>query len=178
MYIKSFSSTRANPWSAEFFIKTFETKVFFQFEIIITGLAGSFWFIWIPMLWVYGHYKYFYSYSEGIDFRCLTFWWLKLIPTLEGLISTVTDLLWFEWSHWWILLSRFPSQQKLKLKPFALHLTSCKQIKLLNCQVFPTNWIMGYNYAYYSREDSTINHYCINVSGTQRQKPFHITLQF
>ena len=30
---------------------------------------SSFWFIWIPMLWVYGHYKDFYSYSAGIDFR-------------------------------------------------------------------------------------------------------------
>ena len=28
----------------------------------------SFWFIWIPVLWAYGHYKYFYSYSAGIDF--------------------------------------------------------------------------------------------------------------
>ena len=25
--------------------------------------------MWIPMSWVYGHKKYFYSYSAGIDFR-------------------------------------------------------------------------------------------------------------
>ena len=25
-------------------------------------------FIWIPMLWVYGHYKYLYSYIVGVDF--------------------------------------------------------------------------------------------------------------
>ena len=45
-----------------------ETKGFFQFEIIINILVGSFRLIWIPMLWVYGHYKYVYSYSVGIDF--------------------------------------------------------------------------------------------------------------
>ena len=28
---------------------------FFQFEIIINVLVSSFWFIWIPMLWVYDH---------------------------------------------------------------------------------------------------------------------------
>ena len=38
-----------------------ETKGFFQFEIIINVLVSSFRFIWIPMLWVYGHYKYFNS---------------------------------------------------------------------------------------------------------------------
>ena len=44
-------------------------KGFSQFEIIINVLASSFRFIWIPMLWVYGHYEYFYSYSAGIDFN-------------------------------------------------------------------------------------------------------------
>ena len=46
-----------------------ENKRFFQFEIIINVLASSFCFIWIPILWVYGHYKYFYYDSAGIDFR-------------------------------------------------------------------------------------------------------------
>ena len=41
---------------------------FFQFEIIINVSVSSFWFIWIPMLWVYGHYKYVDSYSAAIDF--------------------------------------------------------------------------------------------------------------
>ena len=48
-----------NPW---------EPKGFIQFEIIINVLVSSFWFIWIPMLWVCDHYKYCYSYSAGIDF--------------------------------------------------------------------------------------------------------------
>ena len=50
-------------FNAEFFMKSLE---------IMTFLASSFRFIWIPMLWVYGHYKYFNSYSVGIDFvyRC------------------------------------------------------------------------------------------------------------
>ena len=37
----------------------------FQFEIIITVLVSSFRFIWIPMLWVYGHYKYFTLSARG-----------------------------------------------------------------------------------------------------------------
>ena len=49
-----------------------EIKGFIQFEIIINVLVGSFWFIWIPMLWVYGHYKYVYFYSVGIDFSLQT----------------------------------------------------------------------------------------------------------
>ena len=32
-----------------------ETKLFFQFEIIVNVLVTSFRFIWIPMLWVYDH---------------------------------------------------------------------------------------------------------------------------
>ena len=66
-----------------------ETKGFFQFENIINDLDRSFRFIWIPMLWVYSHYKYVYSYSAGIDFRRqnltptdVGFWRLKSIPAL------------------------------------------------------------------------------------------------
>ena len=41
-----------------------EIKVgFFQFEIIINFLVCSFRFIWMPMLWVHGRYKYFNSFS-------------------------------------------------------------------------------------------------------------------
>ena len=46
-----------------------EIKGFFQFEIIINVLVSFFRFIWIPMLYVYGHYKYYYSYIAGNDFR-------------------------------------------------------------------------------------------------------------
>ena len=39
---------------------------FFQFEIIINVLVNSsFWLICVRMLWIYGHYKYLYSYSAG-----------------------------------------------------------------------------------------------------------------
>ena len=38
----------------------------FQFEIIINVLASSVRFVWIPMLWVYDHYKYF---RARIEFR-------------------------------------------------------------------------------------------------------------
>ena len=63
----------------------------FQFEIIMNVLVSSFRFIWIPMLWVYGHYKDFYSYMGGVDFRRqnltstdVRFWRLKSIPALQG----------------------------------------------------------------------------------------------
>ena len=49
---------------------------FFQFEIIINVSVSSFRFIWIPMLWVYNHYKYVYPYSAGIDFS-------RQIPTTK-----------------------------------------------------------------------------------------------
>ena len=48
-----------------FLCKRWKPKGFFQFEIII---VSSFCFIWIPMLWVYGHYNLFYSTSEWFDF--------------------------------------------------------------------------------------------------------------
>ena len=60
----------SNSYNAEIFsYKPWRPKGFFQFKIIINVLVISFRFIWIPVLWVYGHYKYFYSYSAGIDFR-------------------------------------------------------------------------------------------------------------
>ena len=50
------------------------------------------------MLWVYGHYEYFYFYSAGIDFsrQNLTstdvrFWRLKSIPALKGLITQMSN---------------------------------------------------------------------------------------
>ena len=46
-----------------------ETKGFFQFQIIINVSVSSFRCIWIPMLLVYGHWKYFHSSSARIDFR-------------------------------------------------------------------------------------------------------------
>ena len=62
---------------------------FFQFEIIINVLVSAFWFIWMPMSWVYGYYKHIYSCSAGIDFsrQNLTstdvrFWRLNSIPAL------------------------------------------------------------------------------------------------
>ena len=41
--------------AVNYFLKTLETKGFFQFEIIINISVSSFRFIWIPMLGVYGH---------------------------------------------------------------------------------------------------------------------------
>ena len=64
-------------------------KGFIQFEIIINVLVSFFWLIWIRMLWVYGHYKYYQSYSAATDFRRqklastdFRFWRLKSVPAL------------------------------------------------------------------------------------------------
>ena len=72
-----------NLYSAE------DQRGVFQFEIIINIIVSSFRFIWIPMLWVYGHYNYVYSFSAGVDFRRqnltsadVRFWRLKSIPAL------------------------------------------------------------------------------------------------
>ena len=43
--------------------------IFFQFEIIINVLVSSFCLIGIPVLCVYGHLEYVYSYGAWIDFR-------------------------------------------------------------------------------------------------------------
>ena len=54
-------------------------KGFFQFEIV-----RSFRFIRIPMLWVYGHYHFFYYYSVGIHIRCqITVWGSTLDVRLQ-----------------------------------------------------------------------------------------------
>ena len=56
-------------------------SVFFRFEIIITVLVRSFWFIWIPFIGVYGHCKYFSLLQCGIDFsrQNLTYTDVRLI---------------------------------------------------------------------------------------------------
>ena len=46
--------------------KPWRLKGFLQFEKIINVQVSSLWFIWIPMLWVYGHYKYDVIYPENI----------------------------------------------------------------------------------------------------------------
>ena len=38
---------------------------FFQIEIIVNALVSCFWFIWIHMLWVYRHWKYFIFFLCG-----------------------------------------------------------------------------------------------------------------
>ena len=58
-----------------------ENKGFIQFEIINNVLVNTSWFIWIPMLYVYGHYKYFDFYSEGINF------WRQILTILSKIDS-------------------------------------------------------------------------------------------
>ena len=83
----------SNPYSAELFCSNHgDWRVFVQFKIIINILVSSFRFIWIPMLWVFDHYKFFNFFSAGIVFirQNLTstdvrFWRIKTIPALKGL---------------------------------------------------------------------------------------------
>ena len=65
--------TRTQPathgqWSLTFtaliFFKPWRAKGFIQFKIINISVC-SFWFIWIPVLCVYDHYKYFTLTEEG-----------------------------------------------------------------------------------------------------------------
>ena len=52
-----------------------ETKGIFKFKIIINVLVSSLRLISVPMLRDYGHYKYVYPYSAGIDF------WRQILTT-------------------------------------------------------------------------------------------------
>ena len=74
---------------------------FYQLETHINVLVSSFRFIWIPMLWVYGHYTIFLLSMRGpsLDVR---FWRLRTVTALKGLscqtcITIQVDhcILWF-----------------------------------------------------------------------------------
>ena len=70
-----------NPYNADIFVyKPWQPKFFFQFEIILNFLVSSFRFIWIPMLWFSGHYKYCNSFSAVIVLRCQNLMSLTLYP--------------------------------------------------------------------------------------------------
>ena len=60
-----------------FFLNTWRMKGFFYFEIIINVLVSSFRFIWIPMLWVYGHYIYLNSFRGSSSY--VNFKWLRIV---------------------------------------------------------------------------------------------------
>ena len=67
-----------------------ETKGFFQFEIVIYGLVISSRLIWIPVLWVHGHYRYFNSFSAGTVFirKTLTYKYSPRTEKVNGHFST------------------------------------------------------------------------------------------
>ena len=77
-----------------------KTKGFIQRE------SSSSRFIWIPMLWVYGHYKYFTLSAQGstldvrldvhIDFK---FWRIKSVPALRGLAFKSRLYPYINWSR-------------------------------------------------------------------------------
>ena len=87
------SPAYVSPYNAEICLyKPSRSMGFLQFEIIINVLLSSSRFIWIPMLLVYGRYKYLNYFSVGNDFirQNLTstdvrFWRIKSFPALKGL---------------------------------------------------------------------------------------------
>ena len=59
-----------SPYNAEICLyKPWRPKDFVQFEIIIHILVSYFRIIWIPMLWVYGRYKYFTLLERDRPYR-------------------------------------------------------------------------------------------------------------
>ena len=88
-----------NLFNAELFCTNHgDQKVLFKFVISINVLVSLFRFIWIPMFWVYGHFKYFCSYSAGIDFNRdnltstdVRFWRSTLIVKIWGLQTSDSD---------------------------------------------------------------------------------------
>ena len=59
-----YSILTSNPHSTDTFLdKPWKPKVFFQFEGITIVTVSSFRLIWIPTLWVYGHYRSVYYYT-------------------------------------------------------------------------------------------------------------------
>ena len=75
-------------------------KLFYWLSVIniIDVLVSSFCFIWIPVLWVYAHWKYFNSFSVGTVFirqnlpsTDVGFWCIKTIPTMLKEILLIND---------------------------------------------------------------------------------------
>ena len=89
--INTYSNSDLKRWII--FLKTLETKGIFSIwshHKQINVFISSFRFLWIPMLWVYGHYKYVNSHSAESDFsrQYLThtdvrFWRLTLLRSTE-----------------------------------------------------------------------------------------------
>ena len=91
---KGYSKDLVKQTVAElFFHKPWRRKGLCQIEIIINVVFSFFRFIWIPMLWVYGHYTYFYPYSVVIDCRRQI-----LTSKVDPRAVRVKSLLWMKWA--------------------------------------------------------------------------------
>ena len=64
-----------NTYNAQIMLyKPWSSTCFFKLNIIWGILGSSFSFIWIPMIWVYGHYNLFHFYSAIIISTSTIFW--------------------------------------------------------------------------------------------------------
>ena len=91
------SENRLNSPTTKDFVKKITMKLvyqymaifyifFFQFEIIINVLVSSFCFIWIPMLWVHGHYTCLNPFTRQLLTKLyVRFWCLKTVSALKEL---------------------------------------------------------------------------------------------
>ena len=81
------------PWvvtltlkALKYFVQTMKTKGFFEFEIIINVLVNSFWFIWIPVLWVCGRYIFFFTLTVRGSTLDVDWKWIHLQTTYCSLL--------------------------------------------------------------------------------------------
>ena len=67
-----------NPWNSEIFLKT--------------KWVSSSCFIWIPMLWIYGHFKYLILLVRGSDLNLRICFHRRQFPTSTGRSRTESNL--------------------------------------------------------------------------------------
>ena len=86
------------PTMIDYFYINHGDKGFFQFKIIINVLASSSRFIWMPLLWVYGHYQYLIFFNARTVFKRqnltstdVRFWRVKAVPALKVCWFIVRD---------------------------------------------------------------------------------------
>ena len=75
-----------NPENARIFWYKPKDQSIFQLESIINVLVSYFDFIWIHMLWVYGHYKYIKDrlFRQNLTSTDVRFWRIKTVPRWNG----------------------------------------------------------------------------------------------
>ena len=87
-----------DPYAEIFSIKHRQQR-FFSIRIIIKFLVIPFCYIWIPMLWVYGHHKNNNSFSSGTAFRRQTLTSKDVMNILTSKNGSRAERVNLSWSH-------------------------------------------------------------------------------